>query len=197
MSPMNETYQLLRTLTSPIVAITTKRGDELNGMIANSAMRASLSDVKARVSVYVHKFNHSHDTIFQSGEFVLHVLDKTQLETVYSLGFSSRRDGDKIQAVSHTIGKLGLPVLNGCYCYFECRVVNVMDTGASTLFLGAVEHAGSTGGTEIMTPEYLRDSMSEEKKHAYLAGLAEAQAYSTEMADSMEAVVWRGLAGGE
>ena len=195
-SPMNETYQLLRTLTSPIAAITTKRGDELNGMIANSAMRASLSDVKARVSVYVHKFNYSHDTIFQTGEFVLHVLDKTQLDTVYALGFTSKRDADKMHAVRHTIGKLGLPVLDGCYGYFECRVVNIMDTGASTLFLGAVEHAGSGGGSEIMTAEYLRDAMPEEKKQAYLAGLEEAQAYSTRMADSMKAVIWRGLGRG-
>jgi len=194
---MNETYQLLRTLTSPIVAITTKRGDELNGMIVNSAMRASLSDVKARVSVYVHKFNYSHDTIFQTGAFVLHVLDKTQLDTVYALGFSSKRDGDKMRAVSHTIGQLGLPVLDGCYGYFECRVINIMDTGASTLFLGAVEHAGPGGGSEIMTAEYLRDAMPEEKKQAYLAGLEEAQAYSTQMADSMKPVIWRGVASGE
>ncbi len=55
---MNETYELLRALTTPLVAITSKLGDKVNAMIANSAMRASLSDVKARVSVYVHKFNY-------------------------------------------------------------------------------------------------------------------------------------------
>jgi flavin reductase (DIM6/NTAB) family NADH-FMN oxidoreductase RutF len=192
---MNDTYQMLRTLTSPIVAITSRRGSELNGMVANSAMRASLSEVKPRVSVYIHKFNYSHDSIFETGEFVLHVLDAAQMDIVYALGFASRRDGDKMSNVPHRLGHLGLPILEGCYCYFECKVANVMDTGASTLFLGAVEHAGRGGGTDVMTAEFFRESLPEERRRQYLAGLAEAQAYATRMADSITPVVWRGLQG--
>ncbi len=190
---MNETYELLRTLTTPIVAITSKLGDKSNGMIVNSAMRASLSDVKARVSAYVHKFNFTHDMIFESGRFVLHVLDASQMHLVTSLGFRSGRDGDKLGDLEFKIGKTGLPVLSGCFCHFECRVVNVMDTGGSTLFLGAVEHTGDTPGTTPLTAERLRDTMPEEYRELYLTNLSKAQAEATEMADSMKAVVWRGL----
>ncbi len=190
---MNETYELLRALTTPLVAITSKLDDKVNGMIANSAMRASLSDVEARVSVYIHKFNYSLDMIFQSGRFVLHVLDQGQIDVVAALGFRSGRDADKLAEFTYADGQSGLPVLAGCYCYFECSVVNVMDTGGSTLFLGAVEHTGTTPGTTPLTPEHLRLTMPEELHRQYLANLEKAQLVATEMADEMKAVVWRDL----
>ena len=84
---MTNTYDLLRTLTTPIVAVTTNHAGKLNGMIANSAVRASLSNVKPRVSVYIHKFNYSHELIFDSGRFALHVLDENQMDVVAALGF--------------------------------------------------------------------------------------------------------------
>src|SRR5256885_4383056 len=59
----DETYQLLRNLTSPIVAITSERGGKRNGMISDSAVRASIVPAIPRVSVYIHKFNLSHDLI--------------------------------------------------------------------------------------------------------------------------------------
>lgn len=191
---MNGAYELLRTLTSPVVAITSKRGDKVNAMIANSAMRASLSPIHPRVSVYIHKFNFSHDLIFETGQFVLHVLHEGQLDVVGALGFSSGRDTDKLAAVPYRVGELGLPVLEDCYGYFECRVVNVMDTGGSTLFLGAVEHAHRGPGHHPMSPAFLRENMSEEMERQYLANLEEAQRYSTEMAARLRTIVWRDLA---
>ncbi len=190
---MDQTYDLLRHLTSPIVAITSRRGNEVNGMIANSASRASLSKEKPRVSAYIHKFNYSHDMIFESGRFVMHVLGEEDLVTVDRLGFASRRDGPKMQDITYSTGELGLPVLDNCYCYFECDVVNVMDTGGSTLFLGAVRHTARGNRERPMTPTYMRDAISDERRREYVENLAIAQRQATERADEMRAVVWRGL----
>src|SRR2546426_6101762 len=59
----DETYQLLRNLTSPVVALTSERAGKRNGMISDSAVRASIVPAIPRVSVYNHKFNFSHDLI--------------------------------------------------------------------------------------------------------------------------------------
>ena len=88
---------------------------------------------------------------------------------------------------------MDLPILSGCFCHFECRVVNMMDTGGSTLFLGAVEHAATTPNTSPLTPQRLRDTMPEDLRRQYLANLERAQEEATETADSMRAVVWRDL----
>src|SRR5207245_2830667 len=59
----DQIYQLLRSLTSPVVAITSERGGTRNGMIADSAVRASIVPAIPRVSVYLHKFNYSLDLL--------------------------------------------------------------------------------------------------------------------------------------
>src|SRR6266568_3187681 len=50
------TYQLLRNLTSPVVAITAERKGKENGMISDAAVRASIVPAVPRLSVYIHKF---------------------------------------------------------------------------------------------------------------------------------------------
>ena len=190
---MNETYGLLRELTSPVTAITCRLGEKLNGMIANSAMRASLSATNPRVSVYVHKFNHSHNMIYESGQFVLHILDKDQMNLVYELGFESGSARDKLAGLDYELNHAGLPVLAGCFCHFSCKVVNAMDTGGSTLFLAAIDGHGTALGTEPMNSDHMRTAMPEETQRKYLASLEAAQATVTEMDRKMKGTVWRGL----
>src|SRR3989454_3148098 len=138
----DQIYQLLRNLTSPVVAITSARGGRRNGMIADSAVRASIVPSIPRASVYIHKFNYSHDLIFETGRFVLHLLREDQFELIHRLGFASGRTRDKLADLPHRPGTLGVPVLDDCYAHFECRVANVMDTGSSTCFLGDVVDVG-------------------------------------------------------
>jgi flavin reductase (DIM6/NTAB) family NADH-FMN oxidoreductase RutF len=193
---LSEHYERLRVLVSPVVAITTRRGQELNGLIVNSALRASLSPEKLRLSIIVHKFNHSHDMIFESGVFTAHVLEANQMDLVVRLGCVSGRDVDKMAALSYRPGTTGAPILDDCYAFYECRVVNAMDTGASTIFLGAAESAGGTGRGEVMTAKHVRTGIPSEYQERYDADLARAQAVATEMLDGMRALVWRGLATG-
>src|SRR2546428_10521966 len=136
------TYQLLRNLTSPVVAVTAVRDGTENGMIADAAVRASIVPTVPRLSVYIHKFNFSHDMIYETGRFALHLLHTKQFDVVRRLGFVSGRDQDKLAASPHHAGTLGVPILDECFAHFECSVVNVMETGSSTLFLGGVVGVG-------------------------------------------------------
>src|SRR2546430_5155218 len=162
----DQIYQLLRSLTSPVVAITSQRGGTRNGMIADSAVRASIVPAIPRVSVYIHKFNYSHDLIFESGRFVLHLLRDDQFELIHRLGFASGRAQDKLAGVPHRPGTLGVPVLDDCYAHFECRVANVMDTGSSTCFLGDVVEVGHGAAGRavgsVMTAAHFRANMPAE-----------------------------------
>lgn len=190
---MSRPYEFLRALTSPVVAITTRRGDELNGLIVNSALRASLSPEKLRLSIIVHKLNHSHDMIFESGVFTAHVLESDQMDLVVRLGCASGRDGDKMAGLRYRLGATGTPILERCHAHFECRVVNAMDTGPSTVFLGAVEASGGFGEGEVMTSRHVRTGIPSEQQARYEADLEHAQRVATEMADQLRPLVWRGL----
>lgn len=188
-----ESYDLLRNLTSPITAITSRRGDKSNGMISDGAIRASIVPDIPRLMVFVHKFNLSHDLIFETGKFALHLLHKEQIDLVIKLGFVSGRDRDKLGDVPHRLGSTGTPILEDCYAWFECNVINVMDTGSSTCFLGEAVDVGRGPGHEVLTPAYLRARMPEEWRDRYLANLATAQERARAASRNIRAVLWRGL----
>lgn len=191
------TYQLLRNLTSPVVAITSERDGRENGMISDAAVRASIVPSVPRLSVYIHKFNYSHDMIFETGRFALHLLHTGQLDLVHRLGFFSGRDQDKLAKIPHHAGKLGLPVLDECFAHFECSVANVMDTGSSTLFLGDVVAvgSGSAAGLEprgdLLTATYFRSNIPAEWRIEYEAKLQEAQRSSETLSRDIKPVVWK------
>lgn len=191
------TYQLLRNLTSPIVAITSERNGKQNGMISDAAVRASIVPAIPRLSVYIHKFNYSHDMIFETGRFGLHLLHTRQLDIVHRLGFFSGRNQDKLAGIPHHTGTLGLPVLDECFAHFECSVANVMDTGSSTLFLGNVVAVGRGKATglepsgELLTATYFRSNMPAEWRIEYEAKLQEAQRSSERLSRDIKPVVWK------
>ena len=193
----DETYQLLRNLTSPVIAITAERDGKRNGMIADSAVRASIVPTIPRVSVYIHKFNYTHDMVFDTGRFVVHLLRDDQFDLIHRLGFVSGRAREKLADVPHHPGKLGAPVLDECYAHFECRVANVMDTGSSTCFLGDVvdvgfgRHGGATGS--VMTATHFRANIPAGWRAEYEAQLAAAQRFAEERSRAIRPVIWRDL----
>ena len=96
--------------------------------------------------MYIHKWHLSHDMIWNSGRFCIHLLHRGQMDLVHRLGFVSGRDRDKLAASRRTVpGSRGVPILDDCYAAFECQVINTMDTGYATHFLGDVD-AQCTGG---------------------------------------------------
>ncbi len=192
MAQPDSTYQLLRNLTSPVVAITAVRGGKENGMISDAAVRASIVPTVPRLSVYVHKFNYSHDMIFETGRFCLHLLNTKQLDVVHRLGFFSGRDEDKLAGIPHHKGKTGVPVLDECFAHFECSVVNVMDTGSSTLFLGDVIAVGEFEPRgELLTATYFRANMPAEWRIEYETKLKEAQEFAEARSRDIKPVVWK------
>jgi flavin reductase (DIM6/NTAB) family NADH-FMN oxidoreductase RutF len=195
MLPPDQVYQLLRNLTSPVVAITSARGSEKNAMIIDSAVRASIVPTIPRIAVFIHKFNYSHDLIYGTGAFGLHLLRTDQFDLIHHLGFQSKRAVDKLATVPHRTGRLGVPVLEECFAHFECRVVNAMDTGSSTCFLGEVQATGF-GGTsmprgEVMTAAYFRANLPKEWKPDYERLLKEAQGHAEQASRNITYGGWK------
>lgn len=188
-----ETYELLRNLTTPVVAITVEWQGKRNGMIADSAMRASLSKQTPRVSVLIHKWNLSHDLIRHSGRFALHLLHTRQFDVVYKLGFASGRDRDKLSDIPYRISAEGCPILEDCYAYLLCRVVNLMDAGGATCYLADVVAAGRGPGRKVMTAQYLRTKLPTKWLEPFLTRLKEAQEFSDTHSYPLRALSWPGV----
>lgn len=168
-------YEVLRQLASPVVAVTSSFQGSPNGMILDSAVRASISPRVPRLSVYVHQWHLSHEYIWKTGLYGLHLLHRKQFDLVYQLGFFSGRERDKMAEVAHRSGAVGVPVLLECYAAFECRVVNAMDAGASTLFLADVIATTRGTGNDVMTADYFRANLPEQWREAFAKNYRDAQ----------------------
>ena len=192
-----DTYQLLRNLTTPVVAITSEHAGQRNGMIIDSAIRASIVPTVPRLAVFIHKFNTSHDMIFASGRLVLHLLRQDQFDLIHALGFFHRRDRDKLAEIPHRLGRLGAPVLDDCFAHFECRIINAMDTGSSTCFLGDVVEVGYGAAAaprgEVMTAAFFRAHIPASWRDDYVRQLAAAQSFALERAADIQPLAWRTL----
>ena len=187
-------YNLLRHLTSPIVAITTSANGRRNGMIANSAQRASLVPSLPRVSVYISKTNFTHDLVYTSGLLGLHLLRGDQYDVIAALGLRSGRDGDKLGEIALREGMTGCPLLVECRAAFECRVVNAMDAGAATFFIadivGVEEPAPEA---PVMTSDIFSSDMPTDLREIYERNLIAAQLELTPLAGTIDRErVWPG-----
>ena len=171
----DDTYELLRQFASPVVAVTSAWRGRTNGMISDGAMRASISPNVPRLSVYIHKWHFSHDLIWNSGRLCIHLLHTGQMDLVHRLGFVSGRDEDKLARVPHREGETGVPVLEDCYAAFELRVINTMDAGYATHFLGHVDASRRGPGTELLTAPWFRAHIPESWQPEWLANYRRAQ----------------------
>lgn len=190
-----ETYRILRNLTSPIVAVTCRRGDRLNGLIVNSVIRASLVPGRQRVAHYVFKRHLSHDMIAATGRYALHILSRKQWEEIRALGFRSGREADKMEQVPHRLSEAtGLPILRRSYAWMECEVVNAMDAGSSTFFMGEIRRIFRGEGEEVMDSGWFRENMPDDWRDDYRENLREVQRWAAELeGEGMDTTYWDGL----
>jgi flavin reductase (DIM6/NTAB) family NADH-FMN oxidoreductase RutF len=178
----HQTYELLRLLTTPVVAITSARGDKRNGMISDGAVRLSIAPDVPRLLVQINTWHLTHEIVSETGRFALHLLHAEQTDVVTKLGFSSGRESDKLADLPHRLGVTGCPILRDCYAWFDCTVINRMDTGMSTCFLGQALEVGRGRGDAVLEPARLRDSLPPEYRALFERNLAAAQEQARQMA---------------
>ena len=141
---------LLGGLSAPLAAVSTRSGDVSNAQIAVAITAASIVPQRPRLIVQIYHTNFTHGLITSSSVLAINFLESSQLPLIWELGMRSGRDGDKLAGVGYTTGATGSPLLEGCFGFLDCRVINAMDGGDMTAFL--VEAVATrTNGGERMT----------------------------------------------
>lgn len=140
---------LLGGLSAPLAAVSTRSGDISNAQIAVAITAASIVPQRPRLIVQIYHTNFTHGLISSSGVLAINFLETSQLPLIWQLGMHSGRDGDKLGNVSYTTGATGSPLLEGCFGFLDCRVVNAMDGGDMTAFLVEAVDARTNGGERM------------------------------------------------
>jgi len=146
--------QALYKLSYGVYIVTSKKGDRLNGQIANTVFQ--VASEPPTVAVSINKNNLTHDFIKESRVFAASILcQDTPLTFIGRFGFKSGRDSDKFEGIDYKIGETGAPlVLDNATAYLEVRVKQELDAGTHTIFLGEVVNAGVVSDKVCMTYEH-------------------------------------------
>ena len=129
----------LEKITYGIYVLTTKKEQEITGMIASWVSQVSFNP--PRVMVGVRKNRYSHRIIKESSVFALSVLGKEDGKLVGK--FKAPTSEEKFQGVEWEAKKTGAPIIKETLAYMDCTLVNSVDAGDHTIFIGEIIDAGS------------------------------------------------------
>jgi flavin reductase (DIM6/NTAB) family NADH-FMN oxidoreductase RutF/rubredoxin len=130
------------------------KGDKFNGQISNTVFQ--ITSEPPTVAVSINKQNLTHEFIRDSRVFAASILSQdTPLSFIGNFGFKSGREADKFAQVNYKVGKTGAPiVLEHTLGYLELKVINELDAGTHTIFVGELVEAETLKSGEPMTYAY-------------------------------------------
>lgn len=134
---------VMRNLASGVCIVTTAVDGQRFGMTATSFTSVSLDPMLVQVSL--DKESRTHDAVKQVGLIGVSILGAHQEQIARSF---STKGIDRFEDCSHSVGQLGMPLIDDAIGTLECRVIEVIDGGDHTIFVAEVLEGATVKGTE-------------------------------------------------
>jgi len=144
----------LHKLGYGLYVVSSRKGARLNAQIANTVFQ--ITSEPPTIAVSINKHNLTHEFIMESKVFTASVISQdAPLSFVGHFGFKSGRDLDKFQSINHKVGETKAPiVLDHTLAYLEAKVMQEIDVGTHTIFIGELVEADIMKEGEPMTYAY-------------------------------------------
>ena len=144
----------LYKLSYGMYIICSKKGEKINGQMANTVFQ--ITSEPPTIAVSINRNNFTHGYITDSKVFTISVLEmNTPLSLIGGFGFRSGREADKFEKVAYKLGKTGAPIiLDNTVAFIELKVTKQMEVGTHTIFVGEIIDAETLNDKEIMTYAY-------------------------------------------
>ncbi|MBI4181090.1 MAG: flavin reductase [Chloroflexi bacterium] len=146
--------EALHSISYGVYVIGSRKGDRLNGQIANTVFQITAEP--PTIAVSINKKNLTHEFITESRVFTVSVLCRdTPLSFIGHFGFKSGREINKLEGINYKIGKTGAPIVieNAVAC-LEAKVIQEVDVGSHTIFIGELVAADVVTDKECMIYAY-------------------------------------------
>jgi len=147
---------VLRQLSYGMYIVASKKEGRYNGQVANAVFQVCAEP--PLVAVCINRDNLTHAYIEESRVFSVSILEQeTPMRFIGRFGYRTGRDIDKFDGVEHRTGTTGAPVVTGhALGYLEARIVDSMDVGTHTLYVGRLIDAAVLEEGTPMTYAYYR-----------------------------------------
>ena len=164
--------KVLYNISYGIYIVSSKKEDQINGQIANTVFQITAEP--ATIAVSINKKNFTHDFIAQSKVFAVSVLEQeVDMKFIGRFGFKSGRDEDKFEGINYKIGVTGSPIImENTIAYLEAEVIQAIDVGTHTLFVGKVVEAENIKKAKPLTYDYyhqIKKGISPQTAPTYIA----------------------------
>ena len=171
---------VLHNISYGLYVVSSNKDKAINGQIVNTVFQITSQPVTMAISI--NKGNLTHGFIEASSRFSVSVLgEDAPLAYIGKFGFKSGRSADKFKDTKFVILESGCPVaLDYAICYLEAKVLNRLDCGTHTLFVGemteskivkpgtpmtyAYYHLTKRGTTPSTAPTFIKDEMASQDK---------------------------------
>ena len=132
---------VLRMIPYGLYVLTAESSD---GRVAASTVNwvSQASFEPPLVAVGVKVDSTAHEIIKESRAFALNVLGKGQQALAFGFFKALERDGNSIGGEMFSVGNSGSPILANATAFLECSLVDTLEKGDHSLFLGEVVEAG-------------------------------------------------------
>ena len=139
-----------------LYVVCSRKGNKLNGQIANTVFQ--ITSEPPTIAVSINKNNLTHEFIKESKVLTASVLSQdTPLAFIGHFGFKSGREIDKLDGINYKIGETRTPVVtDNTLAYLEAKVTQELDVGTHTIFIGELVGADVIREGEPMTYAYYR-----------------------------------------
>jgi len=148
-----------RTMGYGLYIVTSAFDGKLNGQIANTVFQ--VTSQPPQIATSLSKNNLTHEIISKSNVFAVCVLARdTPFTFIGTYGFRSGRIMDKFEGIAHTIGITGCPLITEhVVAAMEARVVQTVDCGTHTLFIGEIVGAERFSDAEPMSYDFYHQNL--------------------------------------
>ncbi|HNT36922.1 MAG TPA: flavin reductase family protein [bacterium] len=152
-------FRVFRDLSYGLYIVTSKDGDRLNGQLVNTVIQ--VTSEPPRIAVIINKQNLTHEFIEKSRVFAACVLDESvTMKFLGPFGFRSGRDVDKFAGLSYNEGVTGSPiVVEHVLSFAEAKVIDQMDLGTHTIFVGDVIGTGTLREGQPLTYRFYHENL--------------------------------------
>ena len=122
-------------------------GESKDGKIAAATVNwvTQTSFEPPLVAVGVKSDSGAHSVIKETGTFGLNILTKNQQSTAFAFFKPTVKDGGSINGEEYHAGSTGSPILNISKAYVECALVEIVEKGDHSIFIGEIKDAGVNG----------------------------------------------------
>ncbi len=163
-----------------LYVVSSRKGDRFNGQVANTVFQ--ITSQPPTIAVSINKQNLTHEYIKESKVLAVSVLSQdTPLSFIGRFGFKSGREIDKFEGINYKVGASQAPVvIDNTLAYLEAKVIQEVDMGTHTIFIGelvgadvlkegepmtyAYYHQVKRGTTPKTAPSYIEDKKAEVPK---------------------------------